>query len=65
MESKKCNELVNTTKKEQTHRYIEQTSGYQSGEGQYRGGGVGGTNYRVQDRLKNVLYNTGNMTNIL
>ena len=35
--------------KKQTHRYREQTSGYQLGEGrregQYRGRGVRGTNY--------------------
>ena len=47
MESKKYNKLVNITNKKQTHRYKEQTSGYQwSGEeGQYRGWGVGSTNY--------------------
>ena len=32
MESKKYNKLVNKTKKKQTHRYREQTSGYQWGE---------------------------------
>ena len=37
MKSKKCNKLVNITKKKQTHRYREQTSGYQWGEGS--GGG--------------------------
>ena len=41
MESKKHNKLVKKTKKKQTHRYREQTSGYQwgegRGEGQYRG----------------------------
>ena len=31
----------------------------------YRGGGVGGTNYWVEDRLKDVLYNTGKTANIL
>ena len=49
MESKKYNKLVNMTKKKQTHRYREQTSGYQwgeeRGEGQYRGRGVKGTNF--------------------
>ena len=43
MESKKYNKLVNETKKKQTHRYREQTSGYQwvegGGEGHYRGRG--------------------------
>ena len=31
MESKKENKLVNVTKKKQTHRYRENTSGYQVG----------------------------------
>ena len=31
MESKKYNRLVNKTKEKQTHRYREQTSGYQLG----------------------------------
>ena len=41
---------MNITKRKQTHRYREQTSGYQWGEGregQNRGGGVGDTNYWV------------------
>ena len=33
MESKKYNKLVNITKMKQTHRYREQVSGYQWGEG--------------------------------
>ena len=49
MESKKYNKLVNVTKKNQTHRYREQTSGYQwgegRGEGQNRGRELRGTNY--------------------
>ena len=48
VESKKYNKLVNITKKKQTHRYREQTSGYQwgerSGEGKGRGRGLRGTN---------------------
>ena len=49
MESKNYNKLVNITKKKQTHRYREQTSGYQwgGGGGVYRVGGVEGTNYWV------------------
>ena len=51
MESKKHNKLVNITKKKQTHRYIEQTSGYQwrkgRWEGQYKGRGLKGKNYFV------------------
>ena len=42
------NKLVNITKKKQTHRYREQTSGYQwEREEQFRGGEVGDTNYWV------------------
>ena len=33
VESKKYNKLVNIAKKQQTHRYKEQSSGYQWGEG--------------------------------
>ena len=50
VESKMYNKLVNITKKKQTHKYREQTSGYQwgeRGEGQYTGEGVGSTNYWV------------------
>ena len=51
VESKKYNKLENITKKKWTHRYREQTSGYQWGEGreeeQYRGRGLRGTNYYV------------------
>ena len=36
VESKKYNKLVNITKKKQTHRRREQTSGYQWGEGRGR-----------------------------
>ena len=36
-ESKKYNKLVNITKKKQTHRYREQASGYQWGEGKGEG----------------------------
>ena len=37
VESKNYNKLVNITKNKQTHRYREQTSGYQWGEGKERG----------------------------
>ena len=30
------------------------------GEGQDTGGGAGGTNYWAEERLKDVLYSTGN-----
>ena len=49
MESEIYNKLVNITKKKQTHRYREQASGDQwgegSAEGQYRGSGLRCTNY--------------------
>ena len=70
VESKKYNMLVNTTTtKKQTHRYKEQTNWYQWGEGRGRG------NIEVEDwegqtvmykiSCKDILYNTGNMANIL
>ena len=37
VESKKYSKLVNITKKKQTHRYREQTSGYQWGEARGEG----------------------------
>ena len=50
MESKKY-KLVNIAEKKQTHRYREQTSGYQWGEGSgerdYAVRGLRGTNYYV------------------
>ena len=49
VEYEKCNRLVDITKKQQTHRYREQTSGYQlaegSGEGQDRDRVLRSTNY--------------------
>ena len=46
---KKENRLVNITEKKQTHRYREQTSGHQlgegSGKGPERGRRLRGTNY--------------------
>ena len=38
-------------------RYRGQASGYQWAVGPYQGGGVGGTNYWAEERLKVVLYN--------
>ena len=64
MESKKYNKLVNITKKKKTHRYKEQTSGYQ----------LGGVWRRDMERYKLlgvrwvqgcILYNTGNRANII
>ena len=50
VESEKYNKLMNITKKKQTLRNREQTSGYQRGEGrgrQHRHWGMGGTNYFI------------------
>ena len=48
---------------------IKQTSDGQSGEGrgegQYRNTGLRGVNYYVQIKLQDILYNTGNIANIL
>ena len=67
MESKKYNKIVNITKKKQTQRYREQISGYQwgegRGEGKYRGRGLRGTDYKISYR--DILYNTGNIANVL
>ena len=40
-------------------------TGREGGDGNLGIGRVGGTNYWVKDRLKDVLYSTGNLTNIL
>ena len=49
VESENYNKLLNTMKKKQTHRYREQTSGYQweegRGEGQYKGRRLKGIKY--------------------
>ena len=54
---------MNITKKKQTQRHREQTSSYQWGGdgGAYRGMRMGGTNYWVQDRPKDVLYDMQNI----
>ena len=48
---KKYNKLMTITKQKRTHRYREQTSGYQWGEGreegQYKGGGLRSIKYYV------------------
>ena len=67
VESKKYNKLVNITKKKQTHRYREQASGYQWGGGR---GSTGLGKWEVQTigrktGYKDVVYNTGNIANIL
>ena len=59
---------MNTTKKKQTHRCIEQTGGYQWGEERWVGQAWGG-NYEVHITLykmnQDVLYSTGHTVNSL
>ena len=54
---------MNITEGKQTHRYREQTSGYQWGEGQgegkYRGKGVRGINYYVKTKLQRYIVQHG------
>ena len=49
---KKEKKRINITKQKQAHRYREQISGYQlgegSGEGQFRGMGLRSTNYSIK-----------------
>ena len=52
------------TKKKQTHRYREQTSGDRCVGGN-TGMGEREVQLSVQDRLKAVLYNMGDIANIL
>ena len=47
VESKKYNKLVNVTRKKQTHRYREQTSGY----GGVRGWEVQTTGFKIGSRM--------------
>ena len=65
VESKNYNKLVNKTKKKQTCRYREQTSVYQWGEGRYRGRREGVQIIRYKISYKYILYNTGDVSNIL
>ena len=68
VELKKYTKLVNW-KKKLTHRYREQTSDYQWGDGTGKGGKRAGK-YKIQTLMykisyKDVLYNTRNTTHIL
>ena len=65
MESKHYYKLVNITKKKQTHRYREQTGGYQLGVCNI---GVGEREVQTIGHkigYKDELYNIGNIVNIL
>ena len=64
------NQPVDVTKKKQSHRYRERTSGYQWGEGrrkvQYRGRELRLLKtIRYKTRYKDILYKMGNIANIL
>ena len=65
VDSKKYNKPLNITKKKQAQ--TQRTNWWfpvgRSWEGQYKSGRV--ANHWVQGRLKDVLYITGNVTNIL
>ena len=68
---KKYSKLVNITKKKQTYRYREQTSGCQWGDrGVWGRGNIEVGKWEVQTTgceigYKDVLHNTGNIVNIL
>ena len=68
MECKKYNKLVNIKEKKQTHRYKEQTGGFQWGErretGLDRSKGLEVQTIRYKISYKNILYNMGNIANI-
>ena len=67
MESKKYSNLPNITKR-RGDTDIENklmVASVEGEEGAIRGGEVRDVNYWVYDRLKDVLYNTGNIANIL
>ena len=55
VEPKKYNDLVNITKKQQIHRYREQTSGYHWGKGRGRGN-IGVGDKEVQTVMYKVSY---------
>ena len=65
MESKKYNKLLNVTKRKETHKHREQTSGYQW----VRRGKIEGDQdihiIRYEISYKDILYNMGNVANTL
>ena len=56
---------MNRTKKKQTHRYREQTSGYQWGRGNKWVGEWEVQTFGCKIGYKDILYNTGDIGNIL
>ena len=69
VESKKNTSTSEYKKKKQIHKYREQSSGYQCRDGR-RGDNKWVENWKVQTivykiRYKDMLYNTGNVANIL
>ena len=61
---------MNMTKQKQTHRSREQSSGYQWGDGR-ESSNIKAGDYAVQtamikvSKLKNILYNIGNIVSLL
>ena len=65
MESKKYNKLLNITKRKETHRHREQTSGYQwVRKGNIRVGDKEVQTIRYKINYKNILYIIRNIVNI-
>ena len=66
---KKKNNVENITKEKETHRYREEISGDQRGEGSREGQDGGGDEevqtVRYKKSYKDILYNMGNRDNIL
>ena len=57
MEPKKYSKVVSKTKKKQTHRYTEQASGYQWGQGSREGKiGVGDFKKRIIMGLYEIMF---------
>ena len=65
MECKKYSKLVIIIKKKQAHTENKLVVTRGKGEGQHKGGRVGGTSLWVSDRLKDVSLNSGDIANIL
>ena len=65
MESEKYSKLVNITEKQRTYRGRQQTNGHQLAGVESTVVGNEGFELLGEERLKDVLYNTGYIANIL
>ena len=67
VESKRQNKWTKKKKTEKTHRYREQTDGWQMGGGERTGlkkvKGLSGTNWQLQTNHEDVRYSLGNIDN--